>query len=113
MIKILDSKKNNFNSSLDNLLLKRLTGRLTCENCGAVFNKYPECNPNPKVEGVCDKCQGKLGARVDDNEEAIKKRLQIYHEETKPIIDEYETIAVDSSDNPPAIMERIVKVLES
>ncbi|NQU55325.1 MAG: nucleoside monophosphate kinase, partial [Bacteroidetes bacterium] len=69
----------------EEMLLKRLTNRRICKECGAVYNIHPECDPNPKEEEKCDKCGGELYQRKDDTEEAIKKRLGIYHNETKPI----------------------------
>ncbi len=66
------------------LLLQRLTGRLTCGKCGAVYNKFTS---PPKVEGVCDVCGGELIHRADDNEETITKRLKVYEEQTAPLIE--------------------------
>jgi adenylate kinase len=96
------------------VLIRRLTGRRTCRNCGAIYNIFPECNPHPKKEGKCDKCGGDLYQREDDTEEAIKKRLAIYAEETVPILEKYAARVkkVDAGDNPQAIFERVVKVLE-
>jgi len=68
-------------------LMQRLTGRLTCEQCGAVYNRYT--NP-PVVDGVCDKCGGKLQHRSDDNEDTIGKRLRVYESQTTPLIDYYQ-----------------------
>ncbi|MDX1335332.1 MAG: adenylate kinase [Gammaproteobacteria bacterium] len=65
------------------VLMQRLTGRLTCESCGAVFNIYT--NP-PKQDDACDKCGGKLHHRADDNEETIGNRLKVYDAQTKPLI---------------------------
>ena len=96
------------------VLIHRLTGRRTCKNCGAIYNIFPDCAPNPKEEGKCDKCGGELYQREDDTEEAIKKRLDIYKEETEPILQRYKdrVIRIDAGDNPDAIFERVVKVLE-
>jgi len=69
-------------------LMQRLTGRLTCENCGAVFNRYT--NP-PALEEQCDKCGGSLHHRSDDNEETIGKRLRVYESQTQPVIDFYDS----------------------
>ena len=67
-------------------IVKRLSGRRTCRGCGAsshvVFEK-------PKVDGVCDKCQGQLYQREDDKEEVIARRLEIYTEQTAPIVEFY------------------------
>ena len=68
-------------------LMKRLTGRRTCKACGQMFNIY--FNP-PKVEGVCDKCGGQLFQRGDDREDTIKKRLEVYQDQTAPLIDYYQ-----------------------
>jgi len=96
------------------LLIHRLTGRRTCKNCGAVYNIHPDCDPNPKEENKCDKCGGEIYQREDDTEEAIKKRLGIYDSETKPILEKYQDRVkkVNAGDNPQAIFERVVKVLE-
>ncbi len=69
------------------ILMQRLTGRLTCESCGAVFNIYT--NP-PTLESECDMCGGKLHHRSDDNEETIGKRLKVYETQTQPLADYYE-----------------------
>ncbi len=69
------------------ILMQRLTGRLTCEDCGAVFNIFT--NP-PTLEEECDMCGGKLHHRSDDNEETIGKRLRVYETQTKPVADYYE-----------------------
>lgn len=67
-------------------LVARLGGRRTCENCGAVY--HVESDP-PAVEGICDKCGGKLIQREDDKPEAIKRRLALYDSSTKPLLDYY------------------------
>jgi len=70
------------------VLMQRLTGRLTCESCGAVFNIYT--NP-PSLDGECDVCGGDLHHRADDNEETIGNRLRVYDAQTRPLIDYYGT----------------------
>lgn len=67
-------------------LMKRLTGRRTCSGCGQMYNIY--FNP-PKEEGVCDKCGAELYQRDDDKEETIRKRLEVYGEQTAPLIGYY------------------------
>lgn len=71
----------------DEAIIKRMAGRLTCKQCGAVYNKF--FSP-PKQEGVCDKCGGELYQRVDDKEDVVKERLRVYHSQTKPVIQFYE-----------------------
>ncbi|MDP6685787.1 MAG: adenylate kinase, partial [Candidatus Omnitrophota bacterium] len=74
-----------FKTSLETVLF-RLTGRRICKNCNG---NYHIVNMPPKKEGVCDKCNGELYKRKDDNEEAIKKRLEVYNTQTKELIDYY------------------------
>ena len=73
--------------NVDNdLLEKRLTSRLYCENCGASFNLLTLL---PKNEGVCDHCGGKLIKRDDDDLETVRKRIDIYNRETVQVINFY------------------------
>jgi len=65
------------------VLLKRITGRLSCKSCGSIFNRFTS---PPKVENVCDKCGSELYHRADDNEETIGKRLETYEKETAPLV---------------------------
>jgi adenylate kinase len=69
-----------------NDLLKRLTGRRTCKSCQQMYNIYFSA---PKKDGVCDKCGGELFQRDDDKEATIKKRLDVYQQQTAPLIDYY------------------------
>lgn len=68
-------------------LIKRLTGRRTCRNCGAMYHIV--FGP-PAKEGVCDRCGGELYQRDDDQEETIRARLQVYEEQTAPLIAYYQ-----------------------
>jgi len=76
----------------DELAVGRLLGRVNCEKCGTGFNENTELKPREK--GKCDKCGGKLVRRQDDNEELIKKRLEIYYKETAPLLEHYKNIVV-------------------
>ncbi len=68
------------------VLVDRAVGRRICKNCGATFHiKY---NPS-KVDGKCDVCQGDLYQRADDNEETVSKRIQVYLDQTEPLIGYY------------------------
>ena len=67
-------------------LIRRISGRRVCKNCGA---PYHVVTLKPKVEGVCDICGGPLYQRADDNEEALKVRLEHYVQSTKPLLDFY------------------------
>jgi adenylate kinase len=68
-------------------LVKRLSGRRTCESCGEPF--HVAFHP-PRVEGTCDKCGGRLIQREDDKEETIRRRLQVYRKQTEPLIGYYQ-----------------------
>ena len=67
-------------------LVRRISGRRVCRSCGA---PYHVVTLKPKVEGVCDLCGGELYQRKDDNEEALKVRLEHYVQDTKPLLDYY------------------------
>ena len=67
-------------------LIRRISGRRVCKSCGA---PYHVVTLKPKVEGVCDICGGPLYQRADDNEEALKVRLEHYVQDTKPLLDFY------------------------
>lgn len=71
----------------DETVLKRLSGRRVCEDCGASY--HVSFRP-PKEEGVCDVCGGKVVQRQDDKPETIKDRLHIYHYLTEPLKDYYQ-----------------------
>ncbi|MFN7064778.1 MAG: adenylate kinase [Aquificaceae bacterium] len=70
----------------EELVVDRLSGRLTCSQCGTVY--HVNYNP-PKQEGICDLCGGKLIQREDDREEVIRRRFKVYQEQTQPLIDFY------------------------
>jgi adenylate kinase len=67
-------------------LIKRVSGRRVCRNCGETFHVI--FNP-PLQEGICDKCGGPLYQREDDKEDTVRKRLQVYRARTKPLIEYY------------------------
>ena len=71
----------------EEVIVRRLSGRRVCKDCGAVFHLK---NVPPKVEGKCDKCGGELYQREDDKPETIRERLRAYDELTRPLKDFYE-----------------------
>ncbi len=98
----------------DENIVNRMGGRRACVGCGATYHvKY---NP-PKVEDVCDKCGEKLILRDDDKPETVQKRLDVYHEQTQPLIDYYTkqgVIAeVDGTVDMNEVFDNIVKLLEA
>ena len=72
----------------DEKIIARMGGRRVCESCGA---SYHIVNIPPKKEGVCDVCGGALKQRKDDDPETVKDRLAVYHKETEPLKDFYES----------------------
>ncbi|MFQ5899509.1 MAG: adenylate kinase [Candidatus Methylomirabilia bacterium] len=67
-------------------LLRRLTGRRTCQRCGIVFHVAFSA---PKAGGICDECGGSLVQREDDSEATVRRRLEVYARETAPVLDYY------------------------
>ena len=67
-------------------LVKRLGGRMICRQCQAPYHRD---NAPPKTEGACDSCGGEVYQRDDDKPEAIRVRIQVYEDETQPLVDYY------------------------
>ena len=70
----------------DQNIIERMGGRRACVSCGATYHLV---NIPPKTEGKCDKCGSDLILRDDDKPETVKKRLDVYHEQTQPLIEYY------------------------
>ena len=70
----------------DDIILQRLTARISCKKCGEIYNKL---FMPPKEEGVCDKCGGELFQRPDDSLETAQERLKVFYANTPPLIDFY------------------------
>lgn len=92
----------------DDEAVERVCGRRNCSKCGEIFNVYSK---RPEVEGVCDKCGGELVSRKDDNEEALRERLKVYHEETEKILCRYDSVGVDGGRSIEEVFAEIVAVL--
>ncbi len=95
----------------DEVIVERITGRLTCRNCGIVYHKIYNPPMNPER---CDKCGGELYQRPDDDEKVVRKRLATYKEETKPLINYYaeknNLITIDGNQAPDKVMSDIQSV---
>ncbi|QBQ53405.1 adenylate kinase [Nitrosococcus wardiae] len=97
------------------VLIKRLTGRRTCQVCGAIYNIY--FSP-PQEDQRCDKCgSDQLIQRSDDNEETIANRLQVYQSQTAPLVDYYEAQGklhkVNGTDEVTEVAKHIGQILET
>jgi adenylate kinase len=97
----------------DDEAIKRLADRLACK-CGLSY--HPKNNP-PKNSGICDKCSGELFRRDDDKPEAIKRRLEIYHNETEPLLAVYEKQGilhrVDGSESIDGVYQQIEEIIKN
>jgi adenylate kinase len=94
------------------IVLDRIAGRRVCENGDATYH----VNSPPKHNWTCDKCGGRVVQRDDDTEEAIHRRLELYEEETEPIIDFYDKLGklarVDAVGDGDEVFERLVKEID-
>ena len=96
----------------DENIIKRMGGRRACVACGATY--HLEHIP-PKTEGICDRCGKELILRDDDKPETVSKRLQVYHDQTQPLIDFYARKGVlkevDGTREMNEVFEAIGKIL--
>ncbi|MDO5146154.1 MAG: adenylate kinase [Eubacteriales bacterium] len=96
----------------DEHIVERMSGRRACSDCGATYHVVTIPS---KKEGICDVCGGTLVLREDDKPETVKKRLEVYHEQTKPLIDYYNKkenlLKVDGTQGIQVVFEEITKVL--
>jgi len=97
------------------LILERFSTRRTCKNCGEIYDIR---SIKPKKEGICDRCGGQLIKREDETPKSIEKRLKVYNENTKPLIDYYKNkgILLNAScnklDSPPELnVKKILNLL--
>ena len=101
----------------DWIIVERLSSRRICKSCGAVYNiRFLK----PKVDGFCDKCGGPLYQRSDDTPEVIGRRLQVYQEQTSPLLKHYKekkvpfvVSSITDLDTPPeTVVEKIIDELK-
>lgn len=104
----------------DEVLVRRLSSRLVCRKCGAIYNIL---TLKPKVEGVCDKCGGKLYQRDDDRPEVVRERIELYKDEIAPLLEHYRKTDIAMIDfyesgnsgrgaDPEVVVDRIIKALK-
>jgi adenylate kinase len=96
----------------NNEVVRRLSGRRTCKRCGHVWHLEYD---RPKVEGICDRCGGVLYQRDDDRPETVRHRLDVYKEQTAPLIEFYENrkqlVAIDALGTVEDVTERAIAAL--
>ncbi|SHO48547.1 adenylate kinase [Anaerocolumna xylanovorans] len=97
----------------DNYIVERMSGRRACLNCGATYHLV---NIPTKVEGICDVCGSEIVLREDDKPETVLKRLEVYHDQTQPLIDYYNKQGilkeVDGRKTMSDTFEDILKILD-
>ena len=96
----------------DENIISRMGGRRACLNCGATYHVVYNA---PKTEGICDSCGQELVLRDDDKPETVKKRLDVYHQQTQPLIDYYQKAGVlaevDGTKDMEEVFQAIVEIL--
>jgi adenylate kinase len=96
----------------DDEVVRRLSGRRTCRNCGHIW--HVDFDP-PSIEGVCDSCGGELFQRDDDKPETIRHRLEVYYEQTAPLVSYYAEerllVGIDAMGPVDDVTERAISSL--
>ena len=96
----------------EDVLLKRILGRYTCSECGAIYNSFFS---NTTTAGECDKCHSvHFNRRTDDSKEVIEKRLKVYRESTAPLLEYYKNklIKIDAEQSVSLVSKLIVDYLK-
>jgi adenylate kinase len=96
----------------DDEVVRRLSGRRTCRRCNHIW--HVDFDP-PKVDGVCDSCGGELDQREDDRPETVRRRLEVYADQTAPILDHYADrrmlVGIDATGPVESVTERAISAL--
>ena len=96
----------------DEAIIERMSGRRACPKCGATYHIVYAAS---KTENICDKCGTELIIRSDDKPETVKDRLNVYHQQTEPLIAYYKTAGVlrevDGTQELPKVFEDVVAIL--
>ncbi|MEO0246800.1 MAG: adenylate kinase [candidate division WOR-3 bacterium] len=97
----------------DQEVKRRLLARRVCPECKRIYNMITD---PPSEDELCDNCKVKLIIRSDDNEETIENRLKVYHEQTKPLLNYYDSkgilIKIDGSGTPEQVYRNILEVVK-
>ncbi len=96
----------------DAIIVDRLCGRRTCPGCGSPFHIH---FAPPKVDGICDRCGTALVHRSDDQEAAIRKRLEAFHRQTGPLVGRYAAclVTIDGAQAPADVLAQVVRTLRA
>ena len=96
----------------DDEVIRRLSGRRTCRGCGKIWHVEFDATT---VDGVCDRCDGQLFQRDDDKAETIAKRLEVYHDQTEPLVDFYSAqgklVGIDATGPVEDVTDRAIDAL--
>lgn len=100
----------------DDVIIQRLSNRLVCRRCGAIYNRL---TLKPREDDICDRCGGELYTREDDQPKVIQERLNVYRGQTKPLIEYYERKSLlrdvycdDPGIPPDAIVQKITSIVQ-
>jgi len=100
----------------DEIIIQRLSNRLTCRRCGAIYNRL---TLKPKREGICDRCGGELYQREDDKSEVVQERLNVYRKDTEPLVKYYkkkgllkDVYCKDLTTPPEIVVEKIKAIID-
>ncbi|MGH9247747.1 MAG: adenylate kinase [Acidimicrobiales bacterium] len=95
------------------VVVERISSRRVCVNCGAVYST----SAPPSDDWTCDVCGGEVVQRDDDTEEAVRRRLALYEEQTRPLLDFYDDqgklVTIDGLGDPDEVFERMVGAVEA
>jgi adenylate kinase len=95
------------------VVLRRISGRRVCRTCGATYH----VEAPPRVDWICDKDGGDVEQREDDKPDAVKRRLELYEKDTRPLLDYYEglslLVTIDGVGEPDDVFDRILVSVEA
>lgn len=98
----------------DDAIIQRITGRLLCRSCGAIYNRF--FSPSSK-EGICDKCGSETYQRPDDGLTVVQERLRVYHAQTKPLIEFFQKTGllrtIDGGRSPDQVYQELKQECEN
>ena len=95
-------------------IVERMVGRLTCKSCGEIYHSK---HSPPRTKGICDKCGGGLYQREDQKAEVVERRIEVYEEQTKPLISYYDNkgmlVNIDAKGSKEEVAEKVAKAVDA